>query len=190
MRELRYGDRAVLVELDPADDPSPVDLRTALLTVASTENESGALDETVPAARTLLIRFDPERLDTGTLTALIARAAVAARSIDRVSPEPDRTVVIPVVGGDYRVAFCGFAPGFAYLTGLDPRLQVPRLESPRTSVAAGSVAIAGPYTAAYPRPSPGGWRLLGHTDAALWDVTRAEPALLIPGTRVRFEALG
>ena len=67
---------------------------------------------------------------------------------------------------------------------------MPRRASPRTSVPAGAVAIAGEYTAAYPRPSPGGWQLLGHTTATLWDTDRADPALLVPGTRVRFEAAG
>jgi KipI family sensor histidine kinase inhibitor len=88
---------------------------------------------------------------------------------------------------EYTVAFCGFAPGFAYLTGLDPTLQVPRLSTPRADVPAGAVGIAGEYTAAYPRPSPGGWRLIGRTDARLWSLGRAEPALLVAGTRVRFE---
>jgi KipI family sensor histidine kinase inhibitor len=87
---------------------------------------------------------------------------------------------------DYTVAFCGFAPGFAYLAGLDPTLRVARLAQPRTSVPPGSVGIAGDYTGVYPRSSPGGWRLLGTTDAALWDTRRTPPALLTPGTAVRF----
>jgi len=84
------------------------------------------------------------------------------------------------------VAFAGFAPGFAYLTGGDSRLQVPRRSEPRTSVPAGSVGLAGEFSAVYPRSSPGGWQLLGHTDAILWDVDRAPPALLQPGSVVRF----
>jgi KipI family sensor histidine kinase inhibitor len=83
-------------------------------------------------------------------------------------------------------AFCGFAPGFAYLSGL--RDDVPRLATPRTRVAAGSVALAGTWCGIYPTDSPGGWRIIGRTDAVLWDQTRAEPALLAPGTRVRFVA--
>ena len=86
----------------------------------------------------------------------------------------------------YVVAFCGFAPGFAYLRGLDPALHVPRLETPRVSVPAGAVAIAGEHAAVYPRSSPGGWRLLGRTELSLWDAAREPPALLVPGTRVRF----
>ncbi|MQW76389.1 carboxyltransferase domain-containing protein [Nocardioides sp. dk4132] len=83
-------------------------------------------------------------------------------------------------------AFCGFAPGFAYLAGLPADLAVPRLATPRPRVPAGSVALADTWCGVYPSASPGGWRLLGHTDAPLWDVDRAEPALLAPGTRVRF----
>jgi KipI family sensor histidine kinase inhibitor len=88
----------------------------------------------------------------------------------------------------YRVAFCGFAPGFAYLSGLDPALHVPRLAEPRTAVPAGSVAIAGEFTAVYPRRSPGGWRLLGTSQAQLWQLDRDPPSLLTPGTAVRFVA--
>jgi KipI family sensor histidine kinase inhibitor len=90
-------------------------------------------------------------------------------------------------GGRYVVRFCGFSPGFAYLDGLDERLHLPRRSEPRTAVPAGSVGIAGEFTGIYPRRSPGGWQLLGSTDLALWDVARKEPALLVPGTRVRFE---
>lgn len=90
----------------------------------------------------------------------------------------------------FRVAFCGFAPGFGYLTGLGPEHEVPRRATPRTSVPAGSVALAGPYTGVYPRVSPGGWQLIGTTDALLWDAAREPAALLAPGTRVRFTAVG
>jgi KipI family sensor histidine kinase inhibitor len=199
MRLLPYGDRAVLIEVDGP----PADLRAALLGVTG-------IEETVPAARTLLVRFDPGQTDP----ARIAAAAEAA-VLDGPSEQATTTVTLQVVydgadltavaehaacsvdevisrhlAGEYTVAFCGFAPGFAYLTGLDERLHVPRRASPRTSVPAGAVAIAGEYTAAYPRPSPGGWQLLGHTTAVLWDTGRADPALLVPGTRVRFEAAG
>jgi KipI family sensor histidine kinase inhibitor len=86
----------------------------------------------------------------------------------------------------YEVGWLGFSPGFGYLTGLDPALHVPRRDSPRTSVPAGSVAIAGPLAAVYPSASPGGWRLLGRTTARLWDPGREPPAALGPGRRVRF----
>jgi KipI family sensor histidine kinase inhibitor len=87
---------------------------------------------------------------------------------------------------EYVVAFCGFSPGFAYLAGLPDELAVPRLDSPRAKVPAGAVGLAGSWCAAYPTASPGGWRLIGRTDAPLWDAGREHPALLPPGTRVRF----
>ncbi|PGH44123.1 allophanate hydrolase [Micromonospora sp. WMMA1996] len=86
---------------------------------------------------------------------------------------------------EFRVAFCGFAPGFAYLTGLPRELAVPRLATPRTRVPAGSVALAGPYAGIYPTASPGGWLLVGRTDLPLFDVHADPPARLSPGTRVR-----
>jgi KipI family sensor histidine kinase inhibitor len=87
---------------------------------------------------------------------------------------------------EYRVAFCGFAPGFAYLSGLGEHLAVPRRRTPRTAVPPGSVALASTYTGIYPRSSPGGWQLIGHTDTIVWDAAHDPPALLTPGTRVRF----
>jgi KipI family sensor histidine kinase inhibitor len=87
---------------------------------------------------------------------------------------------------EFVVAFCGFAPGFAYLSGLPEELRVPRLEEPRSKVPPGSVGLAGPFTGVYPRSSPGGWQLIARTRERLWDVDRDPPALLTPGTRVRF----
>lgn len=89
----------------------------------------------------------------------------------------------------YTVAMIGFAPGFPYLSGLDPSLALPRLATPRTRVPAGSVAIGGAQTGIYPRESPGGWRLLGRTPLRLFDPQRASPSLLAPGDRVRFVAI-
>jgi KipI family sensor histidine kinase inhibitor len=83
-------------------------------------------------------------------------------------------------------AFCGFAPGFAYLAGLPEEHAVPRLDTPRGRVPAGSVGLAGSWCGVYPTASPGGWRLLGRTELTLWDPARSDPALLAPGTRVRF----
>jgi len=87
-------------------------------------------------------------------------------------------------GVEHVVAFCGFSPGFSYLTGSS--WEVPRLSTPRPRVEAGSVGLAGPFTGIYPTASPGGWQLIGRTDEVLWDVSRVQPALLPPGTRVRF----
>ncbi|GIJ27714.1 allophanate hydrolase [Micromonospora qiuiae] len=86
---------------------------------------------------------------------------------------------------EFRVAFCGFAPGFGYLTGLPAELAVPRLATPRPRVPAGSVALAGPYAGIYPTASPGGWLLVGRTALTLFDAHAHPPALLTPGTRVR-----
>lgn len=88
---------------------------------------------------------------------------------------------------EHVVAFCGFAPGFAYVSGSP--WQVPRLATPRARVAPGSVGLAGAWTGLYPSASPGGWQLIGRTSAPLWDPKRAAPALLPPGTRVRFVAV-
>lgn len=91
-------------------------------------------------------------------------------------------------GTDYRVAMLGFAPGFAYLLGLDARLHMARRATPRTRVPAGSIAIGGAQTGIYPRTSPGGWQIIGHTALSLFDPCRDPPALLAPGMRVRFVA--
>jgi KipI family sensor histidine kinase inhibitor len=109
--------------------------------------------------------------------------------LEAVASETGRTAADVVglhAGREYEVLFLGFAPGFAYLGELDPALVVPRLATPRTHVPAGSVAIAGAMTAVYPHPTAGGWRLLGHTDATLWDPSLDPPARLAPGDRVRF----
>lgn len=89
----------------------------------------------------------------------------------------------------WTVAFAGFAPGFGYLVGENEALNVPRRSSPRTAVPAGAVALAGSYSAVYPRRSPGGWQLIGHTDARMWDLDREQPALAAPGHRIQFRAV-
>ena len=160
----------------------------------------------MPAARTVLVVFDP-----AATTAERVAADVAGRQIASVEERVGPLVELPVVydgedlaevaelsglteddviarhlQSEYRVAFCGFAPGFAYIVGGDPALRVPRRHSPRTAVPAGSVALADEFTGVYPREMPGGWQLIGRTDAVLWDLDRNPPALLPPGTRVRF----
>ena len=176
--------------------------------------ERGALPgvvDLVPGARTVLLDGDAGLPDRAALAALLARWD---RGTD-APPEPGPLVTIPVrydgpdlpgvaeltglstvdiVGAladaELTVAFCGFSPGFGYLTGLPEVLHVPRLPAPRTAVPAGAVAIAEGYAGVYPRRSPGGWRLVGATDARLWDLDRDPPALLVPGARVRFAAAG
>lgn len=87
---------------------------------------------------------------------------------------------------EYTVFFIGFQPGFAYLGGMPAQLTTPRRSSPRQAVPAGSVAIGGAQTGVYPKASPGGWQILGHTDVVLFDPTREAPSLWMPGDRVRF----
>lgn len=108
--------------------------------------------------------------------------------VARITGLDEEAVVRAHTGTSWRVAFGGFAPGFAYLVSGDPRLRVPRLDSPRSSVPAGSVGLAGDFSGVYPRSSPGGWRLLGRTDVVLWDPDRDPPAILRPGATVRFVA--
>jgi len=99
-------------------------------------------------------------------------------------------VVAVHTGTPFRVAFCGFAPGFGYLAGLPPHRHVPRRATPRTRVPAGSVGLAGEWSGVYPTASPGGWQLIGRTSAVLFDPDREPPSLLAPGTRVRFVDAG
>lgn len=167
----------------------------------------------VPAARTVLVAAD----SPATLLALRPRISELATlpADGRQVPQPaTTTIVLPVrydgadldevahltgltpaevieahTGTEWLAAFGGFAPGFTYLTGGDPRLRVPRRSSPRTSVPTGSVGLADEFSGVYPSASPGGWQLIGRTDAVLWDPARQPPALIPPGARVRFEAL-
>ena len=102
---------------------------------------------------------------------------------------PDDVVALHS-GTEYRTFFLGFAPGFAYLGPLPPQIAMPRLATPRERVPAGSVGIAGPQTGVYPFAMPGGWRIIGRTDVAMWDLGRTPPSLVGPGDRVRFVPIG
>lgn len=196
---LPYGDSAVLLEL--ADPARVLSLRDGLLA-----RRDPAIRAVVPAARTVLVEFDPnligpERI-AGLATECVAEpASPIAQSLIELPVRYDGADLAEVAkqcglsgpelvelhsSCEYAVQFCGFSPGFGYLTGLDGRLRLPRLATPRTQVPAGSVAIADSYTGVYPRSSPGGWRLLGQTTATLFDLHRDPPALLTPGSRVRF----
>lgn len=200
------GGTGVLVDLDP-DDVLPLDaaLRRA---VENGTAPAGVLD-VVPAERSLLVVLDPRRTDPATVAGWVRAAEPVpldpaagdevtvdvrydGEDLHAVAAHTGLTaaeVVAAHTGSAWRVAFTGFAPGFGYLVGGDPRLRVPRLDAPRVRVPAGAVALAGGYSAVYPRSSPGGWRLLGTTDAVLWDVDRDPPAVLRPGVRVRFRAV-
>ena len=203
VRALPVGDRALLVELDSGDAAQA--LHAELLR----RRAAGALTvrEIVPAARTVLLDGldEPDRLAAelpGWEVPPLATRTQEAIEIPVRYDGPDLPDVaalwdVPAAevarihsAADFRVAFCGFAPGFGYLTGLPERYDVPRRATPRTAVPAGSVALAGPYTGVYPRASPGGWQLIGTTDAVLWDHARVPAALLTPGARVRFVPAG
>jgi KipI family sensor histidine kinase inhibitor len=168
--------------------------------------ELSDLADIVPAARTVLVIASE---NTGQLSALVSelRQWVPSRSGGVTGAMHELPIRydgedLPLVGElsglstdqvihlhsrtRYDVAFCGFCPGFAYLAGLPPQLQVPRRSTPRTFVDGGAVALAGEFTAVYPVASPGGWQIVGHTDARMWDAGRTPPALLSPGDRVRF----
>ncbi|MER7109205.1 5-oxoprolinase subunit B family protein [Streptomyces sp. NPDC000229] len=204
MRTLAVGERALLVELDSGEETEAFH---AELLRRRAAGSLPALTEIVPAARTVLLDGVEE---PGRLAALVAGWKVEPLHA-RVDPAVDIRVRydgpdLPDVAAlwgvtpdevarihaatEFRVAFCGFAPGFGYLTGLPTAYEVPRRATPRTAVPAGSVAMAGPYTGVYPRSSPGGWQLIGTTDAVLWDPAREPAALLAPGTRVRFVPVG
>ncbi|MFB9239478.1 allophanate hydrolase subunit 1 [Plantactinospora siamensis] len=168
----------------------------------------GVLD-LVPGARTVLLDAGPAGPDRAHLAALLDTWDGTAAAVPPGPPieipvrydGPDlaevcrRTgldrdgLIAAHTGADFTVAFCGFAPGFAYLTGTPAALHVPRRPTPRAVVPAGAVGLAGEYSAVYPTGSPGGWQLIGRTAMALWDETRPEPARLTPGVRVRFTAL-
>jgi KipI family sensor histidine kinase inhibitor len=201
-RVLPYGDRALLVEV--ADLAAVSAVRAAL----ERSPLPGQCD-LVPAARTVLVVLDhrPTDLDLAVLRRLSPEtpeddAVVRTVELPVVFDGPDLGEVADLVGRpvpalvaaltalELTVAFGGFAPGFGYLSGLPEELHVPRRSTPRTRVPAGSVGLAGPFAGAYPRESPGGWQLVGRTDAVLFDVDRDPPALLAPGTRVRLQEVG
>lgn len=206
MRVLRCGLDAVLVEVEGRDQV--LGLRSALLRAGL-----NGIGELVPAARTLLIRYDRRKVTSDGVAALLADLPTEPPEVAIAEAAPELTVPVRYDGADlhhvaalsglssqevvrrhlateYTVAFCGFAPGFAYLTGIDPALRLPRRDTPRTRIPAGSVAIADEYTGIYPRSSPGGWQLIGRTDLIVWDLSRDPVTLLSPGTRVRFEETG
>lgn len=209
MRLLPCGGQALLVELDDlAQVQALARAVQAAVAAAGPDEVWASVQDVVPAAHTVLVVLGgPRRLP---------RLAGALQGLDltvRAEPTRPEQVEIPVhydgpdlaeaarhcgLGVDelvaahtaapWQVAFCGFVPGFGYLVGGDPRLDVPRRATPRTRVPAGAVGLAGRFTGAYPRESPGGWQLIGRTDVVLWEPARERPALLRPGVAVRFVA--
>ncbi|WP_404474582.1 carboxyltransferase domain-containing protein [Microbacterium aerolatum] len=198
MRILTASDRSLLVEAADLDEAMRLNL--------AWDGVPGIV-ERIPGARTVLVRFDPVRTSAAALAAVLEGTELDAEHVPHT-----REVAVPVrydgedlteaagllgvsaeelvnrhLAADWQVAFSGFAPGFGYIVSSDPLFDVPRRSSPRTRVPAGSVALAGQFTGVYPRESPGGWQLIGRTDAVMWDIDRDPPALLAPGTSVRFE---
>ncbi|HUB68933.1 MAG TPA: allophanate hydrolase subunit 1 [Acidimicrobiales bacterium] len=202
MRFLPAGPSALLVELSNQDEV------LAFAEEVARRREGGwgsTISDVVPGARTVLLdgarrpaelaeeiagwTFQPAqreqavpvevqvRYDGPDLADVAAHWGVSEREVGEIHASLS-----------HRVAFCGFSPGFAYIDGLGERWKVPRRPTPRPQVPGGSVAVGGAYTGVYPRSSPGGWQLIGHTDLVLWDDARQPPALLGPGTPVRFTA--
>ena len=199
---LPCGDRALLVEVADLD-------AVAALHAALRRSPLPGQCELVPAARTVLVVLDrpPSDADAARLRDLtpadVPEAAGAPAvnlpvvfdgpdlpAVAELTGRPVDALVRALTGTTFTVAFGGFAPGFGYLTGLPADLHVPRRSTPRTRVPAGAVGLAGPFAGVYPRASPGGWQLVGRTDAVLFDVDRDPPALLVPGARVRFREVG
>ena len=190
MKVLPCGDRAVLLECSTLDEAT--DWFTALADL-----------DPVLGAQTVLLRGDPAELRAVVSSREPQAPSASTQAGDVVIPVrydgPDLAEVAALTGlteaevvaahtqTTWRVGFGGFAPGFAYLVGGDPRLNVPRKDTPRPTVPAGSVGLAGTFSGVYPRSSPGGWQLIGRTAAELFAVDHDPPALLQPGMHVRFE---
>jgi KipI family sensor histidine kinase inhibitor len=200
VRLLPCGDSGLLVEVDGLPEV------LALADAVRAAPPAGVID-VVPAARTVLLCVEP-----GTDLTEVRRAMLGLDVEPGAAPPEGERVEIEVVydgpdleevgdltglgadgvvaahtGTPWRAAFGGFAPGFAYLVGGDSRLEVARRRESRTSVPAGAVGLAGQFSGIYPRSSPGGWQLIGHTDAELWNIERG--ALLQPGCTVVFTAV-
>lgn len=204
MRFLSASEDALLVELD--DLAQTLAFHRALL-----DAPMAGIEELIPAARTVLVQYRPEILPRAALIAALRQRAGGATE-GHAHASAGRLVDIPVRydGADlaqvaelmgitvrevvqrhtaqpWQGAFAGFAPGFVYLAGGHASFAaIPRRATPRTRVPAGSVALAGDFSAVYPSASPGGWQLIGTTEIAMWDLVRAEPAYVQPGCRVRF----
>jgi KipI family sensor histidine kinase inhibitor len=209
------GDGSLLVmfgdQIDVALNSRAHDLAAAVDRLRSTDTRFG---RAVPAYASVLVPFDPVAVDPEEAGGVVARLLTELAGEGAPAPGAGALVEIPVrYGGDdgpdlgdvaalndlrpsdvielhaateYRVFFLGFAPGFAYLGPVSAQIVTPRLATPRERIPAGSVGIAGRGTAVYPFELPGGWRIIGRTDVAMWDLRRDSPALLRPGDRVRF----
>ena len=206
------GDGLVLVEFEATIAPE-VNRRAVALAHAIREARVPGVRDVVPAYASVGVHVDPLRFDHAALDAVVSHAWDSAAGADA----PTRVIEIPVcyggvfgpdlaevavfagcgeaeaiarhAAGRYRVYMLGFLPGFAYLGGVEASIAMPRRATPRTTVPAGSVGLAGQQTGVYPCESPGGWRLIGRTPTAMFDATRPAPALLAPGDIVRLVPL-
>jgi KipI family sensor histidine kinase inhibitor len=194
-RLIDYGPAAALLECENLAE---------VLGLLPQLRDQPKIKEVVPGARTVLLRLaspldavDRRGLLSMVLTSTEIRQQVRIRVEVDYSGEDLRTVADHVgttpaevvelhTGQIWTVGFCGFAPGFAYLEGEHDRLRVPRRQQPRPNVPAGAVGLADSWSGIYPRAGPGGWQLIGRTDAQLWDLNRTPPALLQPGFQVKF----
>jgi KipI family sensor histidine kinase inhibitor len=204
LKILDYGDHALLLQCESTAD-------VLAWTAALREADLLGVTDIVPASRTVMVKVDGARYLPATRQCIeklrvVADGEVVTGSVDltidvvydgadldevgRITGLGAAGVVAAHTGAPWRVAFGGFVPGFAYLVGGDPRLAVPRRDEPRTRVPAGSVALAGEFSGVYPRETPGGWQLIGHTDETLWDIDRPSPALLTAGMTVAFREAG
>jgi KipI family sensor histidine kinase inhibitor len=186
-------------------------LRETVAFRAGLDDRPAGVTEVVSGARTLLFRYDRAHTDAARLRAELAQVTPIAVDANTDAATTTAPVTIPVTydgddlaavadltgmtpaelvawhtGQVWTSAFCGFAPGFSYLTGTAPALDLPRRGTSRTAVPSGAVALAGEFSAVYPRTSPGGWQLIGRTDVPMWSLDRDPPALAPAGTRIRF----
>lgn len=200
-----FGDRAFLIELEQRIDPAIVDVARA---IADAWEQRG-LGEAIPAYASVVLEFDPAR--TTWNEAIAAANDLAARPPIAASRVAGRLIELPTLydgpdladtaqrsglttdelielhsGREYEAFFLGFMPGLAYCGTLDPRIDAPRLHSPRARVPGGSVAVVTGQTLVYPADSPGGWRLIGRTELRVFDPTREPAALIRAGDRLRF----
>ena len=207
------GDRVLIAVYGEAVDPA-VNERVRRMVARIEALRHPAIEAVVPSYCTLAVHYDPDLLAPAALADLLRDLAAHA---DNTDIPPAATVEIPVCyggacgpdldavaahnrlapdevirlhsGGIYRIYAIGFAPGFCYLGGLDPRIHTPRLTSPRLRVPAGSVGIAGGQTGIYPLASPGGWQLIGRTPLLLFDPEREPPVPYRPGDSIRFRPI-
>ena len=200
MRILDCGPAALLVEFESLPE-------VLAFTTAAEAARTAGITDLIPGAQTVLVCFEslsPASAAAWIRSIEIGPAAARRGGIVEIPVRydgPDLAVVAELTGltiaqvisahtdAEWTCAFGGFAPGFGYLVGGGPVLRVPRRDTPRVTVPAGSVGLAGEFSGIYPRASPGGWQLLGRTELSLWDVRRAQPALIRPGAIVRFRAI-